>query len=1064
MFAVRFVSRLRGAPCCGLISSAALLAAHADEPVVPPALLEITNVHQLHSVAAQTPGAAYAIRLEGDVWWSNPTKGRLVLKDSSGAEELFLDLSGHTVEAGERIRLAGPGTVTRTDGGFRIGLKGPVVDNDGVHGMIEKTGGAYLKAGRNPIRVDWFNGVEKYGLEVEYQGPGLARQRIPDSVLFRMEVDETAGVTNWVSGLGYQQYGVAGQALPDWSVLTPVDGGQVSNFDLRVLERGSHGPTNTEHVGLSFTGFLEVPRDGLYTFYTRSDDGSRIFVGRQLLDLQSLGRAAFPKPIPLAIGEILTEDQDGQWAQVEGKVTFVSEQPDTVHLELSGGPGRVRVEIPDRRGLTPTLLLNKRVRAIGYGQAAYTLDGQKALGVLLVPSGNQIQLLEPLVHAEESLQPNEGKLPLLTTASEVHRLRREEAQRGYSVKLRGVITSVLPEHQAFTIQDSSRGLYVIDFSASRSDPPKIGETLEIEGRTDPSLFAPVVYAERVSSLGSGSMPEPARPTWDQVLNGSLDAQYVEIQGILTDIKTNQVVLLTRDGTLKVEIRMNGMKPEDLRPYEDALVRIRGCLLASWDYVTYKVNVGEIKIYGADVAVDQPAPVDLFSVPRKVASDLLSFDPQASVFQRVKVSGVVLQMKGAEGFMVDSNTGVRFMAKRAETLQAGDLVEAVGFPELGSASPLLREAVVRKTGHGTLPAPRELSQPELSRANNDSTRVRINAVLVNQRGGPLEQSLEMQAGPRTFFAWLPTNTIPLQPIPVGSKLQLTGTYVSEGGNRAANQRVASFELLLDSPLDIVLVARPPWWTLERLLVILGSLACVLAMTVLWITQLRRKVEQRTRELEVQIQERQRVEQQHALEQERARIAQDLHDELGSGLTEITMLGARARPLTALDGKRSGYLDQMNVKAREMVAALDEIVWAMNPAHDSMASLVSYFSVYADRFLNLANIAWRLEGPGVSNGQVLDARHRHQLFLAFKEALTNVVHHSGASEVRFNAQVQNGQLHLRIADNGRGFPGDRPNQDMNGIANMKARIENLGGRFEVESKPGHGTTLRFHLPTT
>ena len=108
-----------------------------------------------------------------------------------------------------------------------------------------------------------------------------------------------------------------------------------------------------------------------------------------------------------------------------------------------------------------------------------------------------------------------------------------------------------------------------------------------------------------------------------------------------------------------------------------------------------------------------------------------------------------------------------------------------------------------------------------------------------------------------------------------------------------QDITSFELLLNLAADIKVLARPPWWTLERLLVIVGVLVCVLAAAALWITQLHRQVEQRTAELEIQIRQRQNVEHQRAMEQERARIAQDLHDELGSGITEISMLAARAK---------------------------------------------------------------------------------------------------------------------------------------------------------------------------
>src|ERR1039457_1833616 len=159
--------------------------------------------------------------------------------------------------------------------------------NDGVHGMVEKSGAVFLKAGRNPIRVEWFNGVEKYGLEVEYQGPALLRQKIPGSVLFRVQVDAASGVSNWVNGLDFRSSDAPAEILPDFNPLTALKTGTVDNFDLSVM-------TRPEHVGLCFTGFLEVLGDGLYTFYTTSDDGSRLFVGEPSLQLKAIGQATLP--------------------------------------------------------------------------------------------------------------------------------------------------------------------------------------------------------------------------------------------------------------------------------------------------------------------------------------------------------------------------------------------------------------------------------------------------------------------------------------------------------------------------------------------------------------------------------------------------------------------------------------------------------------------------------------------------------------------------------------------------------------------------------------------------
>ncbi len=973
------------------------------------------------------------------------------MKDDSGAEELEMDLHGQSVEAGQRIRLEGNGTITLAGVGFKIGAKGPVVDNDGIHSLVEKSGAVFLKAGRNPLRLEWFNGVEKYGLTVEYQGPSILRQKIPDSVLFRVQVDGISGASNWVNGLDFVCSEASAETLPDFNPSTALKTGTVNNFDLGVI-------TRPEHVGLCFTGFLNVSQDGLYTFYTTSDDGSRLFVGEPSLQLTEIGQAAFPKPQSLTIGQTLRPGENGQWMQVEGKVTFASVEPDGLKLELSAETGRVHVEIANNSGLSPALLLNHRIQATGFCQSAYTSDGREVAGVLLVPSSREITLLESASATAGSIMTNAEGLSWLVNAAEVHHLKREEAQRGYPVKIRGVITSVLPEHQAFTIQDSTRGIYVVDFSESRSDPPRIGEFLEMEGVTDPSLFAPIVNANRIHILGVGNMPEPIHPTWDQLMNGSLDAQYVELQGILSSVQPDGVILLTPDGRIKCDLRVVGLKTNDLAHYEDALIRVRGCLFATWDYVTHRVIAGEIRIYGAHITADQPAPADLFSTPGKTAAELLEFDPQASVFQRVKVSGQIIHIRDSECFMMDGNNGVRFVAKHPADLSVGDFVDVVGFPEFSVASPILREAVARKTGHATLPTARTLNPDDLIHANLDSTRVRVKAVFVNQRSTPAEQALEMRVGLRSFLALLPGADENIRAIPAGSLLELTGTYTSQD----ASKDVASFELLLNSPSDITVLARPPWWTLEKLLVMLGVLACILAVTVLWITQLHRKVEQRTDELEFQIRKRQRVEQQHDMEAERARIAQDLHDELGSGLTEITMLGARAQSAAVQFETRGSYLEQMGAKARQMVTALDEIVWAMNPTHDSLASMVNYFSIYAERFLGLANITWQLEGPFAPGNHVVDSRHRHQLFLAFKEALTNVVHHSGATEVRLNIQVEQEQIRLTIADNGRGWDEVSPTHGRDGIANMRTRLEKLGGRFEVNSQAGKGTIVCFGLP--
>jgi signal transduction histidine kinase/ligand-binding sensor domain-containing protein len=206
----------------------------------------------------------------------------------------------------------------------------------------------------------------------------------------------------------------------------------------------------------------------------------------------------------------------------------------------------------------------------------------------------------------------------------------------------------------------------------------------------------------------------------------------------------------------------------------------------------------------------------------------------------------------------------------------------------------------------------------------------------------------------------------------------------------------------------------------------------------------------------------LERQQALEHERARVARDLHDELGAGLTEIGLLGALAQRANAPQQRVHDHLGQITGKAREMVTSLDEIVWSLNPKYDSVPSLSRYFCEYAQQFLQLAPLRCRLEVDDTLPACPLSSEQRHHLLLAFKEVLNNVVKHARATEVHIAIAVANGSLTITVADNGLGLPAASPAEGAEGFLNLSRRMEQLGGSCRFDSASGKGTTVRLILP--
>ena len=208
---------------------------------------------------------------------------------------------------------------------------------------------------------------------------------------------------------------------------------------------------------------------------------------------------------------------------------------------------------------------------------------------------------------------------------------------------------------------------------------------------------------------------------------------------------------------------------------------------------------------------------------------------------------------------------------------------------------------------------------------------------------------------------------------------------------------------------------------------------------------------------------RWEQQQAVERERTRVAQDLHDDLGAGLTEIGLLGGLLQSNTTLPPERSRQaLERIVQRARHLITTLDEIVWAVNPRHDSARSLGGYFGRYAQELFAPTAIRCRLEFQEGAADSPLNSEQRHNLFLAFKEILTNVVRHAEASEVRVSISLAvPGRLTIAVQDNGRGLPAVI-SEGADGLSNLRRRLQHLQGECEVANRAGGGVEVRLSVP--
>ncbi len=448
----------------------------------------------------------------------------------------------------------------------------------------------------------------------------------------------------------------------------------------------------------------------------------------------------------------------------------------------------------------------------------------------------------PSAAQQEKGEPPQG-LPILTTIREVRDLPSEKARLRYPIHLRAVVTYAnRPEGDLF-VQDSTAGIFVsqpqatVDFHS--------GQYVEIDGVSGPGDFASEIDNSKIQILGEAPLPAPQKVSGEEFSTGARDSQYVEVEGIVKSAAENPGGLLLHlaSGTANIPAFVLDYKP---LPHDlvGAKVRLEG--VSGGVYNPRFQFLGALLLVPAlkNLIIEVPAPADLFSIPLRPIHVVLRLGPVGEFNQRVHVQGIVaLQRPGEAIYIRDAQEGLEVETRETTPLQVGDLVDVVGFPAVGSFSPILQDAVYRKIGTGAGPPPLVVTAEQALLGSYDSELIQIQGRLLGISQRANQQSLTISTGAVIIEAEIngAAGRDTLDQVRNGSLVQLTGicnVRVNE------NRSPVGFMLLLRSPEDIVVLKEAPWWNLQRALILLGITGLMIVGILVWVVMLRRRVEQQT----------------------------------------------------------------------------------------------------------------------------------------------------------------------------------------------------------------------------
>lgn len=675
------------------------------------------------------------------------------------------------------------------------------------------------------------------------------------------------------------------------------------------------------------------------------------------------------------------------------------------------------------------------------------LQGVRALAVVL--GVLYLFALSATVSARTPEQP----LPLLLHADQVRKLSPEQAALGYRVRVRGVVTDDVPEPDFF-VQDSTAGVYVEGLK-SGNFAHHFGDLIEVEGTTGPGKFAPVIIETKSRVLGKAALPKSRVYSFSELADGQLDSQWVRLRGIVRAISIDRtswpettLAMRVASGGGQLSVRVPLAEGSDFSSWIDSEVLLEGVCGSLFNA---QRQLSAVLLYVPKlsfITVEAPA----HEVP---FSSLLRFSPGEGVQHRVRVRGVVgYQQPGKALFLQREGRGLRVLAEQDTKLNVGDVVDALGFPEMGESAPVLEDAVFHRVGHqmAPTPVPLNLSVPW---ETYDGAVIVTDATLLNREQQPDGLRLLLQRDEVLFDATLsPTESdAQLVSIPLNSEVRITGICLVRSGGLWSTPQ--SFRMLLRSPSDVAVLRAPSWWNLRHALWALGVTVGVLLIVMAWIVVLGRRLREQMALI------RQKIRSGAVLE-ERNRIARELHDNLEQELAGITMqLDLAVDCFRQAPGVAQQALQTARNMSRHSMVEARRSVWDLRCQLLEEGDLVSALrqTVQPSTSRDDVNVKVSVSGNPVR----LPAAVEMNLLRIGQEAVANAVKHGGAHVVTADLLYDENKVRLCVTDDGRGFrPHDAAPSGHFGLLDMRERAQSMGCALQVESEPERGTRVAVEVP--